>query len=541
MSDTASDNTIQDQRLHRMTSITRKLHFQLFRKKLMTYLVFDFLFIVILWFGWILDTEFRIIGDLRFNYNRSFDADGFWGIQYIVTDTEGTELVRENISRLIFLIIVLTGTLIVVEAASLGLRWYGESKKIRKTLQPINDIALRADAMSRLTFSDAIYQTDEDPEVSFRRLEEAIREIDPEQEQMPSLGDQELQGIEAAMNNLLRRMHESYQQQARFVNDASHELRTPIAVIRGYANMLDRWGREDESVLNESISAISHEVEHMNQLVEQLLFLARGDSGRTKLKQEPIDLASMMEEIYEESLMIDESHPYRYRHRQETDSKVIGDPMLLKQAVRILIDNAAKYTKTGDEITLSVGMTEDGSPYLQVQDTGIGMAQSDVEHMFERFYRSDEAREIKGTGLGLAIAKWIVDRHKGHFEILSRTELGTRIRVILPAECILSTGDSAEESDPLLSDPEDAAAEDLPVYDGAEEETADEAALHRSPVREEAERKTAAEAAPHRSHPDKSAIPSSIREQMKETIGEMLRERNEGKNAGGNGGKSAQS
>ena len=152
---------------------------------------------------------------------------------------------------------------------------------------------------------------------------------------MPSLGDQELQGIEAAMNNLLRRMHESYQQQARFVNDASHELRTPIAVIQGYANMLDRWGREDESVLNESITAITHEADHMNQLVEQLLFLARGDSGRTKLKQEPINPGPMMQEIYEESLMIDENHPYRlkppqdirYGHRRSHASEAVGpDP-----------------------------------------------------------------------------------------------------------------------------------------------------------------------------------------------------------------------
>ena len=104
---------------------------------------------------------------------------------------------------------------------------------------------------------------------------------------------------------------------------------------------------------------------------------------------------------------------------------------MLKQAVRILVDNAAKYTEKNDEILLSIGRNEEGHPYLQVQDTGIGMAEADVEHMFERFYRSDDVRKMKGTGLGLSIAKWIVDKHGGHFEILSRTELGTRIRVVL--------------------------------------------------------------------------------------------------------------
>ena len=107
-----------------------------------------------------------------------------------------------------------------------------------------------------------------------------------------------------------------------------------------------------------------------------------------------------------------------------------ADPALLKQAVRILIDNAAKYTKEGDEIILSCGRNEKGAPYLQVQDQGIGIAESEVPHIFERFFRSDEVRSSAGTGLGLSIAKWIIDKHKGTFEILSRQDLGTRIRIV---------------------------------------------------------------------------------------------------------------
>ncbi len=166
----------------------------------------------------------------------------------------------------------------------------------------------------------------------------------------------------------------------------------------------------------------------MNHLVEQLLFLARGDSGRTKLNKEEVKLSDLMREAYEESVMIDEKHVYRFRQVDEPTAQV--DAGLLKQAVRILIDNAAKYTKEGDEIILSCG-TEDGHPYLQVQDCGIGMAESDAQHMFERFYRADKARSYEGTGLGLSIAKWIVDKHNGHFEVLSRQDLGTRIRIVL--------------------------------------------------------------------------------------------------------------
>ena len=168
----------------------------------------------------------------------------------------------------------------------------------------------------------------------------------------------------------------------------------------------------------------------------------------------------MMQEVYEESFMIDESHPYRYRPN-ESSLTIRADPALLKQAVRILIDNAAKYTKKGDEILLECGITTaDAKPesgkdtftgsspgtseaYIQVQDTGIGMAEVDVKQMFERFYRSDEVRSYQGTGLGLSIAKWIVDKHGGHFQILSRTGLGTRIRILLPADSSSRPEDSA--------------------------------------------------------------------------------------------------
>ena len=107
------------------------------------------------------------------------------------------------------------------------------------------------------------------------------------------------------------------------------------------------------------------------------------------------------------------------------------DPGLMKQAVRILVDNAAKYTPEGEEIILSYGINEKGRPYLQVQDLGSGINESELPHIFERFFRADEARSSEGTGLGLSIAKWIVDKHEGHFEVLSRKDLGTRIRIVL--------------------------------------------------------------------------------------------------------------
>ena len=292
-----------------------------------------------------------------------------------------------------------------------------QRRRTAQILAPINELAAKADELSRLEFSEDKYQL----------LEDAITQLDAGGSL--SLRDSELVGIEAAINNLLTRVRESNRQQARFVNDASHELRTPIAVIGGYADMLERWGKDDEKVLNESIAAIRTETARMKHLVEQLLFLARGDSGKTQLQLEETDAGALLREAYEESVMIDENHVYRLRESGEV-LPVQADQGLLKQAVRILLDNAAKYTAKGDEIILSSGR-QDGHVYLQVQDTGIGMAEADVEHMFERFYRADEARSFEGTGLGLSIAKWIVDKHGGHFEIVSREDLGTRIRIVL--------------------------------------------------------------------------------------------------------------
>ncbi len=420
---------------------------------------------------------------------------------YFIDDSKRKFVSFKNIKELKYVIIkdgkeVLSadfyGPLLVIGSVIVAFFFFGlfmellsirsEMSHVRKQLRPINDLALKADALSKLSLEDiytgkidditltggdingaAKYEGKSDQNFAdtakLQQVEEAIEHISTdsvghtttEDGDLVSLEDNDLKGIEQAVNNLLMRLRESYQQQARFVNDASHELRTPIAVIQGYANMLDRWGRDDPKVLDEAISAISNEADAMNRLVEQLLFLARGDSGRTTLKVEDVNLNEMMKEIYEESFMIDEKHPYKFKpyidpdksrdKAQDVDSVmdevvldpllISADPALLKQAVRILVDNAAKYTNEKDEIVLGVGKNEEGSPYLMVQDTGIGMNNSDVKHMFERFYRSDEVRSYKGTGLGLSIAKWIVDKHKGHFEILSREGLGTRIRIIL--------------------------------------------------------------------------------------------------------------
>ena len=298
-----------------------------------------------------------------------------------------------------------------------------ETLKVRGKLKPLQEFA---DAAMRLS------EIDGEAEQRYQKLETAIDMLSPaEDDQKLATGDAELAGLETAVNKLMARMRDSYRQQARFVSDASHELRTPIAVIKGYADLLDRWGKTDEKILEESIQAIKDESENMQHLVEQLLFLARGDSGRTPLNVTDFDISDMMKEVWEESVMIDESHDYKFESGGAIPAR--GDISLIKQAARILIENASKYTPDGGEIQLK-SLVSDGHPAFSVQDSGIGISESDIPHIFERFYRADDSRskQTGGSGLGLAIAKWIVERHGGRFEIVSRKDIGTRITVILP-------------------------------------------------------------------------------------------------------------
>lgn len=297
------------------------------------------------------------------------------------------------------------------------------TSRIRKKLKPLNELALKAEAISEVPLDTT----------KFEELEEAILKVPADNAGARiSTGDEDLASIEAALNSLLYRMQDARLQQARFVDDASHELRTPIAVIQGYVNMLDRWGKDDPAVLEESIKAIKNESDNMKELIDQLLFLARGDNGRQKLSMDRIDLSSVIREVWEESMMIDPDHKYVL---EDCDNCYIyGDNAMIKQSVRIFVQNAAKYSDKGNNIKLAVRKNGSKICYI-VQDEGIGIAGDELSHIFERFYRSDKARNSStgGSGLGLSIAKWIIDAHKGNVEVLSRQDIGTRITVSFDA------------------------------------------------------------------------------------------------------------
>ncbi|MFW2487276.1 sensor histidine kinase [Clostridium chromiireducens] len=405
-----------------VTSIAIKLNSIFVRKLFSKFLWSDILTIFFLILYWCVDGEINFYGEFVLNAKRALNFLPIENATYIVVWGNGQTMVKEAGSFL-YLVQRVSIAIAVIQVLSVLKEIIFGTMRIRRTLKPLDEIAQTASRLSNMTFD----------EEKFQNLEEAISKISPViSDEKIYTGDSELHGLEEAINNLLERMRDSYKQQARFVSDASHELRTPISVIQGYANMLDRWGKNDESVLNESIEAIKSESENMKNLVEQLLFLARGINGKTQINSKEFLLNDMMKEVLEESKMIDEKHIYRYHSSEQII--VHGDIGLLKQAARILIENAAKYTEENEVIMFKTGINEKGEPYFSIQDNGIGMDEKDIPHIFERFFRADTARVRKngGTGLGLSIAKWIIDGHKGYFSVLSRKGIGTRITIFLP-------------------------------------------------------------------------------------------------------------
>lgn len=276
----------------------------------------------------------------------------------------------------------------------------------RKVLKPISDMAETAATLSANNLSDRI------------SVEGAKNE---------------LKDLAMVINGMLDRIEVSYNSQKQFVSDASHELRTPIAVIQGYVGMLQRWGKEDREVLDEGINAIAQETSSMKELVERLLFLARHDKKTLMLEMESFDPLEVMSEIHREAKLLSDKHKFELNPAQ--NAWINGDKDMIKQLMRILLDNAIKYTPEGGSITLGVRQDKTHC-ILTVSDTGEGISAEDMPKVFERFYRCDGARKAQtsGHGLGLSIARIIVSAHGGELKVRSKVGVGTTFSVLLPLE-----------------------------------------------------------------------------------------------------------
>jgi len=243
----------------------------------------------------------------------------------------------------------------------------------------------------------------------------------------------ELSELARTFNRMLDRLQEGFRQEQRFVSDASHELRTPLTVILGYSDLLSRWGREDKNILDEGITAIRSEAENMQQLIEKLLFLARADQKRQAVNKEEVDFAELLADTMEKMQMVTTSHEVTLGRNDP--AVVDGDPVLLRQLLRIFLENSLKYTPAGGHIHAYSILSPDHSAIIvTLADDGIGIAPEHQDRIFDRFYRVDSSRtkETGGSGLGLSIARWIADQHEIKVMLKSAIDEGTTITLTIP-------------------------------------------------------------------------------------------------------------
>ena len=247
---------------------------------------------------------------------------------------------------------------------------------------------------------------------------------------MPETED-EVHSLAVSLNKMLDRLKDGLEREQRFVSDASHELRTPLSIIVGHAGMLRRWGSEDPEMLKEGIETISDEADRMSKLVQRLLDLARADQKRLKLAPELFDMGELVGRVFRELQPVVTEHDFLLKGNE--DGYVQADVATIRELLLILLDNARKYTPEGGTITL-FGAQEGEEYHFGVRDTGVGISEKDQAHIFDRFFRVDDARtrQTGGAGLGLALAEQLALANGGRIEVESKLGKGTCMHVYLP-------------------------------------------------------------------------------------------------------------
>jgi heavy metal sensor kinase len=243
----------------------------------------------------------------------------------------------------------------------------------------------------------------------------------------------ELQRLILTLNAMLDRIQASFNKITQFTADASHDLRTPVAVIRTSAELALRK-RRTESEYREALNKILTTSVEASELLENLLSIARADAGVLSVELHPLELGAHVRKAQERALLLSADKALDIKLQTPADPVwVKADPLSLDRLLLILVDNAIKYTPRGGRCEIALSQDQDNAR-ITVSDSGIGIAKEDLQHVFDRFYRADRARSrnVRGAGLGLAIARWITDLHGGNIAVESAPGTGSTFRVLLP-------------------------------------------------------------------------------------------------------------
>jgi two-component system OmpR family sensor kinase len=264
---------------------------------------------------------------------------------------------------------------------------------------------------------------------------------------LPSdLGNEELSRLGTTLNAMIARLETSFSGLRRFTADASHELKTPLTVLRADVEraMHPNAGSDAMQALEEAL----HETTRMADLVDSLLTLARADEGRFDLHRQPVAMAPLVRDVYETAVILGEDAGLQVSLAVLEEGTVDGDVRRLRQLFLNLITNAIKYTPRDGRVELSLSLRGADEIAFTVRDSGIGISAADLSHVFDRFWRADRARsrasERGGFGLGLAISQWIAQAHGGRIAVTSRLGRGSTFTVTLPLLFAPAQGETAQ-------------------------------------------------------------------------------------------------
>ncbi len=261
-----------------------------------------------------------------------------------------------------------------------------------------------------------------------------------------------LERLSVSLNNMLGRLLDSVQSSRRFLADASHELRTPLTVIKGELQELTHEVNLSKGELRERVGSVLEEVGRLEHLVAGLLVLSRLDAGETQTDWVAVDLAELSLSTAEQMRLMAEDRNIRIETSSLVTAVILGDKPRLKQIIVNLLDNAIRFTGPGGAVAIETRTTEEGS-LLEISDTGIGIPQEAISHIFDRFYRVDpsRSREDGGAGLGLSIVKSICLAHGAEIHVESQPSNGSTFRIWFPRRPMVPT--SSRSADAAVGDP----------------------------------------------------------------------------------------
>lgn len=263
------------------------------------------------------------------------------------------------------------------------------------------------------------------PLQSLVKTTRSIGETDLNQ-RIPVLGTGEMRELAMTFNQMMDRLEAAFQSQRDFINDAGHELRTPITIIRGHLELIDD---EDPRERQATIELVIDELDRMTRLVEDLILLAKAER-KDFLQLETVDLATLTEELYAKAKGL---APRNWQIEAKGNGQIVVDRQRITQAVMNLAANATQHTTETDTIALGSSIAKQ-QVRLWVRDTGEGIELKDRELIFQRFTRASNSRRSEGAGLGLAIVRAIVQSHQGRVELDSKVRVGSTFTLILPVE-----------------------------------------------------------------------------------------------------------